>query len=360
MWASHFTAIALLAFGEWPRLAFAIPAARMERAVSPIVSTIYVPRSACPATSTTVSTIAATTTSFTDGTAQTPTVLQPTAGVNIDTSAHGNLVPDSFANLTYYETDVDDGDEATVAVLSMNQTDYPAVNMLHTTFISSLTCSNSTAKITFNSTLAYETASTSWPSAIPFVMITYHEECGEAFANGEHGFVSVQRIITADPGNLIMELGISHAEFGTVVGAANNVTVDIGKHTPGRLGSFGVVSSTFATKPKSGLNSTFDEKLDDSLGPYISLEEATHWPQLLPDLDTSTLPSDGVPVTNGDGFPSLDDRRRVKRSLERRWGFWDKIVGPFSTVGKALEQGVKFVVTTATSVGKFITKEASK
>lgn len=361
MAAPLFSALLLLSILNWPGTVSAIPAVRVDTAVAAvdpqILSTIYVPRSACPVSSTTVPAIATSTTPISDGNTQAPTILQPTAGVNVDTSAHENLIPNNFANLTYYQAEVDDAGESTIAAVSVDQPDYASVNMLHSSSISSLTCSESTAKVTFNSTEAFEMASTNWPSAIPFVMITYHEECGEAYAKGEHGFVLANRIISIDPSNLSIELEISHVDLGTAVGPSSAVTVDIGSYAPGHLGSFGVISSIVTTNPKSGLNSTFDEDLDDSLGPYISLENATHWLQLLPNV-TGALPTDGSPATSGDGFPSLNNRKKAKRSFVRRW-FWDKIIDTFETVGDAFVSVGEMVVNTATSVGNYIVEEVS-
>ncbi|KAK3621761.1 hypothetical protein LTR56_009720 [Elasticomyces elasticus] len=323
---------ALVAGALWTGLTIAVPAATIPqvdaRAADDnvVVSTITV--SPC-----TTSYASSATSTPTNGAP--PTVLTPVPAPGVDGSDLNNLAPNSSAQLTYAQLEVDSAEGSTIATVSIDQMDHSAVHMLHTSFINNFTCTDSAAHVTFNSDEAYQFAVANWTSALPFVMITYHAECGDAQANGEHGFVIAENVTSTSPGSLTVTLSITHTDFGTAVGATTNVTVDLGTYSPSGNGSFST-NTTSTTGALSGLNSTFDDNLDDSLGPYISLQDNAKVDQILPNASTSSSPPSATSAA--DGSPTLGGRS----SLARR-GFWDVISSPFKAVGEVFEKAAVFV-----------------
>lgn len=164
-------------------------------------------------------------------------------------------------------------------------------------------------------------------------MITFHPECGESYTNGQHGYVLVENVTSTDPGGLSVQLSISHTDFGQTVGSTTNVTVNAGSFSPTGSGTLNTCPSANSTAGSKSTNSgfdNFDQNVDDSLGPYISLSPPASWPQLLPSMPNSTLQNFGAGGDINDGFPSLEGH---KRSLVRRWN-------PFGAITTFVEEKV--------------------
>lgn len=96
------------------------------------------------------------------------------------------------------------------------------------------------------------------------------------------------------------------------------MTVDLGSFSPGGNGTFN--TSTMENRPQppsskesSGLDDSFDQHLDDSYGPSISLTDTRQWGGLLPDVSTAGFENNTGLV---DGFPVRIDHRRY---LQKRW-----------------------------------------
>ena len=261
-----------------------------------------------------------------------PTVLAPTLAPNVNQSDHGNLVPAPSAQLYYVQsatTGPSTSANSSIAIISAQAMNYPAVNIFQSSLISTLSCNANTASVTFKNQLAYQVAAGNWSASVPFIMITYHADCGDAYANGQHGFVLVNNIKSTSPGSLTIQLSITHVDFTQAVGQNNNVSVSIGSFSPSGNGTFNTTpsgnSTTAGNSTTSGFDD-FDQTSDDSLGPYISLSNATKWTQLLPNMTSSSVSNSSTDMGSNDGFPSLESRKRSlsKRSIFDGIGDWFK------------------------------------
>lgn len=251
----------------------------------------------------------------------TPTVLAPATPPNVDTTHPSNLVPDVSIQL-FYTQQSSNGSNALVSIPQMN---YMAVNLLQSSYVSTVTCTNSTASITFSNQAAYQVAVSNWTSANPFVLVTYHPECGDAYDNGQHGYVLVSSVSNTQTPALTVVLNIVHIDFEQAVGSNNNITVNVGTYSPTGNNTFSATPGGNGTtgNATSGMND-FDQTLDDSYGPTIAIQSNL----------TQTLPGSNVTAlnaTSGNDFPVLNDRRRTLHQHQTR-GLFGDIGGYFKSV----------------------------
>lgn len=249
---------------------------------------------------------------------QASTVLTPRPAPGIDTSHHGHLVPNPGVRLFYSQEagnhNANNNQISSAAVVSVPEMQNHVVNMLHSSSISSIQCTDNTATINFNNKAAFDVAVRNWTPAVPFIMITYHDGCGDAQTSGQHGYMIVDSVDRSSPGALTVTLDVAHVEFAQAVSPDVNITVSIGSYSPSGNTGFNTTvpaGGSTATHDTTGdYCGSFDECLDASLGPVISLGNKMDWEQVLP----------GMPI----------DSVRSSKLQERRWN-------PFKAAEGAIE-----------------------
>lgn len=182
----------------WPSLVAAVPApgsriiidTDADVVINKVVSTVTTTAGAacgCIVGSTSGAPIERVGGSFTSSQPWSPgaTVLAPAVPPYIDTSQRANLMPHVSAQLFYVQPQAPGSlgttSNASIAAVSVPQMNYPTVNLLTTNYVSGLACSKPSATVTFSDQQAYQLAATNWTQAIPFVLVTYHAECGSAY-----------------------------------------------------------------------------------------------------------------------------------------------------------------------------------
>ena len=262
------------------------------------------------------------------------TVLTPATHPDVDTSQHSNLAPATSLQLCFTQPNntyaPGPSSPGSVAFLSVSQMSYPAVNLLSSAYVNSTTCTNNTASVSFNSQQAYQLAVSNWTTPQPFVLVTYSPGCGTYYSDGQHGYILVTGIsgTTAQP--LTVNLNIVHMDFEQAVGPNNTVTVNVGSYSPTGNGTFSTTAGNSSSNGTMPGTNDFDQDLDDSLGPTISIGNSSFWSQILPNARLTQ-----GDVSGGDDYPVLQDLKRSLCIMERR-GLFDSVGSFFGGIGRTV------------------------
>lgn len=170
------------------------------------------------------------------------TILIPAVHPNKDLSRVDNLKKSKSAQLFYsqYIPSDESGPGAVngslpsdipIATIKIPVLAHPVVQLENSGHIASFSCSSSSAKITFSSQRAFNTALADWHGEGNFIIITYDPSCGDGHGKNERNFVLVTSI-NPDKSSLSIVAKITHISFAEATGGDNIVHVDIGKYTP--------------------------------------------------------------------------------------------------------------------------------
>jgi hypothetical protein len=182
-------------------------------------------------------------------------VLAPAVHPDVNMGNMNNLKVVKSAQLFYAENDSTAANSSSVVTLSIPSTAYPIVQLENSHHISSLTCSGSTASITFADQAAFQIASSNWHSG--FVMVSFNPSCGSGHAKNERDFLLVNSIALA-PNTLTINAAISVVDFATAIGNQNIITAELGQISPSGVAKRITESETFSWSefPTNALSTT--------------------------------------------------------------------------------------------------------
>ena len=101
-----------------------------------------------------------------------------------------------------------------------------------TIYVSSISCTDSDAKIVFNNSEAYQVAASNWASQTgEFLLITYHDGCGDGYGNSQRDFVLIDSIST-DDSSMTISGHIDHVNFQDAIDGNTDIRLSINNWVP--------------------------------------------------------------------------------------------------------------------------------
>lgn len=207
-------------------------------------------------------------------------VLKPHPHPEVDMFALESLVPRGSATLHYRGPPILVNKHGTESIrrvpmanVHMTQLTFPAVVLDHTALIGGLTCTATTLSITFTTNAGFKAARAKWVTAPgPFVLMSYHPDCGEAAQTGERDFIRVDNI-SFDPTSNSATAEITMIPIHAAVEKDSPIKVDMAHFHLNDAGEQAGFSAGSIPGGGGGPdNGIFDISLDDAIG-YLCADE---------------------------------------------------------------------------------------
>ncbi|CAG8979487.1 hypothetical protein HYALB_00011891 [Hymenoscyphus albidus] len=211
-----------------------------------------------------------------------PAILSPAIPPGLDRHDPIVLQPNTSVSLFYQSPAPTNASDVAVASVDIPKMAYPAVVLDHSALVTHVDCDPNNLRMKFLHSNGLEAAKAHWSNMPKFVMMSFHDKCGQASQTGERDYLLVHEL-EFNHEDLTAAAKISHIGMVEAVGEQNPVTVDMGTYTPASVdGNVGfdsanapsVASNTTAKSNTTSSASDFDVELDDAIG-YTGLSNST-------------------------------------------------------------------------------------